>query len=376
MWNDIWFLAKKDAAIMLKQRETLAWTFIMPIVFFYFIGTITGGMSGGEARPLPVIEVSGDSGFAAQHLKSRLEEVGYAVTLAELASADGRRVLLPFGFSASVAGAEPVVVTYRADQGSSTSQLDEMRVQRAVYAVLGDIVAIAANGSEVNETSLRDIEQAAPVFAVVPEVAGERREIPSGFEQSVPGITVMFVLMIMFTTGGASLLVERNSGLLRRLASSPMSPASVAIGKWGARMLLGIVQVSFAMLTGWLLFGIDWGGPNIWAVAVLLLVYAGLCAALGILLGNFARTQGQVIGLGVLLTNLMAALGGCWWPIEITPAWAQTLSMAFPTGWAMDGLHRLISFQMSPLSVVPHIAVMLAAGAVSALVLRRKFRFQ
>jgi ABC-type multidrug transport system permease subunit len=185
----------------------------------------------------------------------------------------------------------------------------------------------------------------------------------------------MFVLLVMFTTGGVSLLNERDAGLLRRLASSPMSPAVVAIGKWGARMLLGVVQVSFAMLTGWLLFGIDWCGPNLWAVVLLLMIYAGLCAVLGIALGNFARTQGQVIGLGVLLTNLMAALGGCWWPIEITPAWAQTLALFLPTGWAMDALHRLISFQMSPLSIVPHIIAMLAAAAITVALVRRNFRF-
>jgi ABC-type multidrug transport system permease subunit len=360
---------------MLKQRETLAWTFVMPIVFFYFIGTITGGMSQGGTPSLPVIHLSGDTGFVAQHLKTRLEQIGYEVRLSDAPADSGRRVVLPAAFSDSVAAREPVTVTFRADPDSSTSELYEMRVQRAVYVVLGDIVSLASKDTAIGEAALQQLAQAPPAFAVEAEVAGERRKIPSGFEQSVPGITVMFVLLVMFTTGGVSLLNERDAGLLRRLASSPMSPAVVAIGKWGARMLLGVVQVSFAMLTGWLLFGIDWGGPNLWAVVLLLMIYAGLCAVLGIALGNFARTQGQVIGLGVLLTNLMAALGGCWWPIEITPAWAQTLALFLPTGWAMDALHRLISFQMSPLSIVPHIIAMLAAAAITVALVRRNFRF-
>jgi hypothetical protein len=25
---------------------------------------------------------------------------------------------------------------------------------------------------------------------------------------------------------------------------------------------------------------------------------------------------------------ILAALGGCWWPIEITPPWMQSLSLA------------------------------------------------
>ena len=38
-----WFIARKDVAYLLRRRETILWTFVMPIVFFYFIGTVTGG---------------------------------------------------------------------------------------------------------------------------------------------------------------------------------------------------------------------------------------------------------------------------------------------------------------------------------------------
>ena len=31
---------------MLRARETLLWLFVMPILFFYFIGTVTGGFDG------------------------------------------------------------------------------------------------------------------------------------------------------------------------------------------------------------------------------------------------------------------------------------------------------------------------------------------
>ena len=34
---------------------------------------------------------------------------------------------------------------------------------------------------------------------------------------------VMFTLLVMFTSGAVTLTVERNRGILRRLASSPMS---------------------------------------------------------------------------------------------------------------------------------------------------------
>ncbi len=84
--------------------------------------------------------------------------------------------------------------------------------------------------------------------------------------------------------------------------------------------------------------------------------------------------MGQAVG--VISTNLLAALGGCWWPVEITPPWAQRLTMLLPTGWAMDALHRLMSFGDSPVAVLPHIAALTVAAIAAGWVIARGFRFQ
>jgi ABC-type multidrug transport system permease subunit len=109
---------------------------------------------------------------------------------------------------------------------------------------------------------------------------------------------------------------------------------------------------------------------------VVLLVYAGLVAFLGILLGSLARTEGQAVGIGVLASNVLAALGGCWWPIEVTPEWMQRLALFLPTGWAMDALHKLVNFGAPAASALPHVLVMLAASVVAAALSARVFRFQ
>jgi hypothetical protein len=80
-------------------------------------------------------------------------------------------------------------------------------------------------------------------------------------------------------------------------------------------------------------------------------------AALEMLLGNFARTEAQVIGLGVIVSNVFAGLGGCWWPIEITPLWTKTLALTFPARWTMDAFHKLMTFGASPASVLPNLCV-------------------
>jgi ABC-type multidrug transport system permease subunit len=186
---------------------------------------------------------------------------------------------------------------------------------------------------------------------------------------------VMFTLLIMVTSGAVLLVIERKQGLLRRLASSPMSRTSVMLGKWGGRILLGGVQVGFAMLLGSLLFRMNWG-PNVPMLLAVLLAYAGLVALIGIVLGNLARSEGQALAIGVIAANLLGALGGCWWPIEITPPWMQGLALALPTGWAMDAMHKLVSFGDPPAAVLPHIGVLLLASLAVGWLAVRTFRFQ
>jgi ABC-type multidrug transport system permease subunit len=139
-------------------------------------------------------------------------------------------------------------------------------------------------------------------------------------------------------------------------------------------MGLAIVQFGFAMAMGTLLFGVEWG-PDPGMVLAILFAWAALCAGLAIVAGNVTRTEGQAVGLGVFAANLLAALGGCWWPIEVTPGWAQSIAMALPTGWTMAALHRLMSFQAGAAAALPYgIALAVAALAVGWIAVRT-FRY-
>jgi ABC-type multidrug transport system permease subunit len=80
--------------------------------------------------------------------------------------------------------------------------------------------------------------------------------------------------------------------------------------------------------------------------------------------------------IGVTCANTLAALGGCWWPIEITPGWMQTLQLFLPTGWAMDALHKLISFGHGPDSVAPHLVGMLLLTLLLIGISVKAFRFE
>jgi ABC-2 type transport system permease protein len=377
MLRDALYLMRQDLRHLFRARETWLWTFLMPIVFFYFIGTVTGGHSRPGARTESIaLSAPADAGFLADHLAKRLEEREYRVVRgkeSQLAAYD-RLLTLPAGFSQSVLAGRQVTVTLTRKGAGLGADYDELRVTRAVYTVLADLVVTAKDGT-TSAQSLAAVAARPHNLTLRVTPAGKRLVPPQGFEQAVPGTMVMFVLLIMFTSGAVTLTIERNQGILRRLASSPMSRGAVVLGKWGARMGLGLVQIAFAMLAARVLFGIHWG-PYLGAVVAVMLAYAAMATGLGMLLGNLGRTEGQVIGIGVLASNVLALLGGCWWPIEITPPWAQKLALTLPTGWAMDAMHKLVSFGAGPAAVIPHVLALTALALAAGYALARSFRFQ
>lgn len=382
--KNILFIAWNDAKYQLRQGSTLIWVFVMPPIFFYFIGTVTGGFSsgitGGQATSITVVAEA--PGFLKQQLDLRLRDNDFDPVWLETTAAGEeeippRRILwIGANLSDNVIAGRKVAVSFETKSSSLSRDFEVIRVQRSIYTALADIVVAEANSVQsLSAADLIALNEKPRIWALDVSPAGKRKQIPSGFQQAVPGILVMFTLLVLLTTGGSMLVLEREQGLLRRLASAPVSRTEVVSGKWGGRMVLAMLQVTAALIVGTFLFRMNWG-PDFAMVLVVLAVWAGFCASAGLLLGSIANTAGQVSGMGVLTANLLAALGGCWWPIEVTPAWMQSLQKLTPTGWTMDALHKLISFQSGAASVLPQVAILVVASIVVAAIAIRRFRYE
>ncbi len=382
--REIVFIAWNDAKYQLRQGSTLLWVIVMPPIFFYFIGTMTGGaassVGGGQATPIVVIAEA--PGFLKDQIDLRLKDNDFVTEWVEelrvVGGEEGPRRTLTIGpdLSQRISAGEQVTVTFATKASALSREFETIRIQRSLYTALADIV-VAGSRSDLALTAadLITLNEKPRIWQLDVTPAGKRQKIPSGFEQTIPGILVMFTILVLLTSGGSMLVNERKQGLLRRLASAPVTRGEVVAGKWGGRMLLAAIQISVALLVGTYLFKMVWG-PDFVMVLVVLTVWAGFCASAGLLLGSLANTEGQASGLGVFAANGLAALGGCWWPIEITPHWMQVIQKITPTGWTMDAMHKLISFQSGAASVVPQLLLLLAATAVIAMLAAKRFQYQ
>ena len=181
------------------------------------------------------------------------------------------------------------------------------------------------------------------------------------FDQNVPGFSVTFLLLGMLLGVSLGLLDERDWGTLARLRTMPAPFDVTLLAKLLARFAIGVVQMVVLLAVGRLVFGVSLG-PEPWA---LLLPTAGIVfagTAFGLVVAGLAESREAVLPLGSIAIVTMAAVGGCWWPIDLEPRWMQKVALAFPTTWAMAAYNDLMIRREGIAAAWRPTAVLLAHG--------------
>ena len=389
----LWLVAVQDLRLHLAERSNIFFLFLMPLGFVFFFALVNSGGSDPSAVrvSLPVVDRDGD--FLAQAFAEQLRGENFDVPLYSAAAADTlefgtRYVTVPDSFTRKVLAGEETEVAIRARATSDASYdfAAQVRLHQAQVRFLGNLVrwagvgdSTAAGPEGLNDPDRLDAAQKGRFLAMVAEpsavrvessFAGTGRPVPSGTKQSVPGVLVMFVVMTVLIGGSEALTREKQSGTLRRLVTTPLSASQVLAGKTLGLTLLGLVQVAILIVATDALaaFGVGdmdfrWA-PILVGVAPTLVAYCVCVAALGLMLSGFLSTPQQAESLAWLFGMGLSALGGAWWPLEIMPGPMQTVGQFFPTSWAMQGLHTVITYGQGVAGTLLPVAVLLGMAAV------------
>lgn len=383
----IWHLALHDTRLFLVARENLFFMFLMPVMFMLFFSVVFRG-NGPTDVSISLQVVDRDEGFLSRAFVKQLESGRFEVAAVAPAEADStayiRRLIIPVAFTDSVLAHRPVNVTLT-KKSNSNLEYDaaaEVRLRQVQARFLGalalwnreaaDTGPDSAALSVADQEALLSLIAEQPRITVASEFAGSGRPVPSGAGQSIPGMLAMFMVMTVAIGGSESLTREKLGGTLARLATTTYSPAEILGGKLLHLVLVGMVQAMVLMAAGQAigalgLFGIDFSwGPRYWVVLVGLVPYAFAVGGVTLLLGGLFRTTQQAESLGWLVGMVFAALGGCWWPLEIMPRGAQILGGFFPTFWAMKALHAVVTFGRGLEGIVLPMVVLAGFGVLFA----------
>jgi ABC-2 type transport system permease protein len=170
----------------------------------------------------------------------------------------------------------------------------------------------------------------------MPERAGRDNELNSAFELTYPQAAA-WALVGCVTGFGLSLVGERSSGTLLRLAVAPIRRDAVVFGKAtacfvAALAVLGAQRALFALPV----FGVRGGEPWIEILTIVLIAFAfvGVMMTLATLATSVGGAEGSVRATLLIL----ALLGGAGVPLMFFRGWMHAATMASPFRWAISAL--------------------------------------
>ena len=138
--------------------------------------------------------------------------------------------------------------------------------------------------------------------------------------------------------------------------------------------MMGIIQALILIITGILFFRLNLG--NYFLSLLNVLIFSIAIASLSIFIGSVLKKEDLIIGVSILLANIFAALGGCWWPSEIVPQTFQTIGMISPAYWAMDAFHKIIFFNKGLADILLNFIVLLGFTVIFTLLAIKFFKIK
>jgi ABC-2 type transport system permease protein len=415
-------LVAKEYRLFVADKVALGLTFVVPVILTAIFGAVFGGVSTGP-RGIRLAFVNESSSPLASNIEKALDTTK-AVRLLK-AFRDESNIEQRFDSTSAKEyvrkGSASAALIIPADMFSDTSlglkvkfyydpkndiemQMLKGIVQRTMYSQLGDLFPqtmqkqtekflgadsgglfnremalligeyfdvdtnwILHPGSMLSFQDSSDTTQGGPDFFAdlirIDETQLVGREVTNPWAtRSVGGWAMMFLLFTL-TGSATSLFDEKKSGVVLRLLASPISRTQILWSKYLFNVTLGVAQLVFLFIVGWLMFDIN-VFPNFFNLLLIITAAAIACTAFGMMLAAFCRTTQQASGWGTLLILSMSSIGGAWFPVSFMPEYIQFFSKLTIIYWSMDGFLEVLWRGVGTISILPNIGILLGIAAL------------
>jgi ABC-2 type transport system permease protein len=358
-------LTLKDLSQIFRDKRSLLFLVVMPIVFTFFMGFAyrNAGDDADNRIPLALVDPEPESRlnkmlFTRLHSSDSIKVISMNKDEAmdALRKGDVAGVLkVPAGFSEQAPAGDEAQLTLIADStsasGQSLYQLLRVPISQLMSAVeaahisadvqsnpdeyVPSIELAWSKWDEVSKVSLVKIEQAVADLQESSDWTGG-----NPYNQSSPGILVQFAVFGMVTSVQI-LIQEKKSHTLQRLITTAMKPREIVAGHMLAMFAITFLQTALLVVFGQWVLKVDYMRESLGVLLVS--VALGLwVASMGLLIGVVAREEQQVIMYSMIAMFLFSALGGTWFPLESSGSAFAAIGRLTPSAWAMKGYQNIL----------------------------------
>ena len=375
-------LMRKDLKLFLLDRRAVLMTVVAPIAIASFFGYIFGGGAGNsQPSPISVFVTDQDGSAFSRGIVDRLKadtSLDVKDATAE-SSRDAVRqgkataaLVIPKNFSVSAGaaflfgGAKPEISIL-----FDPSRSLEMRILEGVMT--GAVMETA--GKQMMSGAGAPRGGLAPPFRVSSEAVTSGVGVKyNGYAHSFGGMGIQFLLMVGVEVGVAMLLL-RQRGVWKRMRAAPLSRGLLLGSRVASSAVTSMATLIILFTFARVVFGVRIQGSMLGFVGVCA-AFSLMTAAFGLLIATFGRTAEATRGLAILVTLLMVMLGGAWVPTFVFPKWLRTITVVFPTRWAMDGLDAVTWRGLGFSAVALQISLLFGCAVVFGALAAMRFRWE
>ena len=328
-----------------NDKRTIGLIFIAPIFAMFVFGLAFSG----DVTDVPTIIVNHDQGFVLpngenlslsnkiiSNLNTSVMNIEYmdnentAVQMVTNGKADAV-IVFPQNFTQDAYTAfNPNSTTNSSHSGTAITIRDDesvVNIKNAILGSVGDALTTTTTDQGVNP----------PIKVNSDPIYGQNAQF---IDFIVPGIMAFIVYLLTTLLTLLAFVGERTTGTLERLLSTPIQESEMVGGYAIAFGAIGTIQALLVLLVGILVFKITVLG-NVFLAFVVVALLAIVSQALGILLSNLAKREGQAVQFVPFIILPVFLLSGIFWPIQAIPVWLRPLSYLVPPTYAVDACRSI-----------------------------------
>ncbi len=230
-------------------------------------------------------------------------------------------LVIPLHFARRVLGGEPVAVQLLLDGADSNTASIGLNYARGLIATYSNEVRV--------EFTVRQ-----GAGEIKPPVEAQVRVMYNSDLKSrnyiIPGLIAVILMLIAAMLTSLTIAREWENGTMEELLSTPLRPSELVLGKLAAYFLLGLIDMTMAVLAGVAIFGVPLrGSPLLLFFSGCVFLFGALC--LGLLLSAALKNQLEAFQFSLIASFLPAfMLSGFVYAIDNMPLIPRLISHIVP----------------------------------------------
>ena len=156
----------------------------------------------------------------------------------------------------------------------------------------------------------------------------------------MPGIVAMALMQTGLFSVTFAFVYMRQRGILRRLLTTPIRPASFIFAQVFTRLSVAIIQTLVLIGVGVIIFDVQFAG-NLAAILLLAVVGGAVFLSMGFAISGLSTSEEMATPLANVVSLPMLFLSGIFFPRDVMPEFLQTITDFLPLTYLVEAMRNI-----------------------------------